>query len=278
MTFLLLLTLCLPLYAVPSVDPSLLLYDYAQLLSGEEESKLQKELQRIGEQYGMDAVVVLIDDNEGYTSANYAFDFYDYNGFAEDGLLMLINMDDREVFLSGSGAAMSYFTDGVIDDMTYDLVDPLAEGDYSGTVQLFVQQMEQVLSRPSQGQSSSVSNSPPIIYEAKPSTMHKTLWGELIGSSVLASGLIGGITVAIMAAMHNKLPNKTKATVSYVTDGQVKLRVNRDRYLHSSVRKTRINRNNNSGASGGSGGRSHSHTTVHHGSSGRAHSGGGRKF
>lgn len=266
-------TLSLTVWAVPTADPSDKLYDYAGLISANDEKRLMEELQTLSETSGWDVVAVLMDDNEGYSSAVYADDFYDYNGFSDNGLLMLINMDDREVYISTVGEAMKYFTDGIIDDMTYELVEPLSDGDYDGAVILFVQQVEKTLAAPPRGQSSSVSNSAPPIYEA-PVEQRGTDWGAMIGTSALGSAVLGGIVVAIMAGMHNKLPNKTQTNFHYVTDGRVKMNINRDIFINSTVQKTRIQRNN--GSSGG--GRSHSHSTVHRSSSGRMHGGGGRKF
>ena len=188
---------------------------------------------------------------------------------------MLINMDDREVYISACGEAMSYFTDGVVDDMTYDLVEPLTDGDYDGAVSLFVQQCSVILQAPPQGESSSVSTQTPPIYEA-PQEAYRTDWAALIGTAALGSAVFGGIVVAIMAALHNRLPNKTQSTFHYVVGGKVHLNKNHDIFINSSVRKTRIQQD--TGTRSGGSGRSHSHTTMHRSSSGRMHSGGGRKF
>lgn len=271
LTVLMLFNLSLFVWAVPTADPSDKLYDYAGLLFDDDKMKLTKELQTLSETSGWDVVVVLIDDNEGYSSAVYADDFYDYNGFSSDGLLLLINMDDREVYISTCGAAIHYFTDGIIDDMTYELVEPLGDGDYAAAVSLFIQQVQKTLAAPPQGQSSSVSNSTPPIYEASEEQLD---WEDWMITSVLVSVVLGGIVVAVMAGTHNKLPNKTQTTFHYVSDGRVNMNVNRDVFINSTVHKTRIQQNNSSN----SGGRSHSHSTVHRSSSGRMHGGGGRKF
>ncbi len=262
-------------FAVPQADPAEKFYDYAHLISTNDELRLREELQLLSESSGFDVVAVLMDDNEGYSSADYADDFYDYNGFADNGLLLLINLDDREVYVSTCGEAMSYFTDGIIDDMTYELVEPLADGDYDGAVILFVQQCKEILQAPPKGESSSVSTQKPPIYEA-PEKQGKD-WVAFIGTAALGSAVFGGIVVAIMSALHNKLPSKKQSTFHYVSGGKVQLTRNRDIFLNSTVHKTRIQQDTVS-RSGGSSGRSHSHTTMHRSSSGRMHGGGGRRF
>ncbi len=263
-------------YAIPQADPSEKLYDYADLIDAADEPWLSDALKQLSETSGMDVAAVIIDDNEGYSSDVYADDFYDYNGFSDDGILMLINMDDREVYLTTCGEAIRYFTDGIIDEMTYELVDPLADGDYAGAVTMFVMLAEQVLQAPPQGESSSVSTTPPPIYDA-PVEQRGTAWSQLLGTAAMIAAAFGGIVVAVMALLHNKLPSKAEATFHYVAGGDIRLTKNRDIFLTSNIRKTKIQQDSGT-RSGGGGGRSHSHSTIHRASSGRMHGGGGRKF
>ena len=269
--------LSLNAFALPQADPADKFYDYADLVATTDEIYLREELQRLSATYEMDVAAVIMDDNEGYTSYEYADDFYDYNGFAANGLLLLINMDDREVYISTCGETIRYFTDGIIDDMTYMLVEPLSNGDYTGAVSLFVLLSEQVLQDSPRGESSSVSTAPPPIYDA-PVEQHRIDWAGLLGTSVIVASVFGGIVVAVMAFLHNKLPNKTQSTFHYVSGGDIRLTKNRDIFLTSNIKKTRIQQNNGSRSGGGGAGRSHSHSTMHRSSSGRMHGGGGRKF
>lgn len=80
------------------VDPSIRIYDYADLLTDEEEEALSETARELSEKWSVDLVTVTIDDDEGLTSMEYADDFFDYNGFSTTGVLMLINMDEREVW------------------------------------------------------------------------------------------------------------------------------------------------------------------------------------
>ena len=71
----------------------------------------------------MDFVVVTTEDAEGKTSEEYADDYYDYNGYAEDGVLYLIDLDNGSVWISTAGKMIRYLTDARIDvviDAGYD--------------------------------------------------------------------------------------------------------------------------------------------------------------
>ncbi len=80
-TFFLLFSLSLAAFAVPQADPAERIYDYAGLLTASEEQKLREQAAELSRTTGFDTVVVLMTDNEGLSSADYADDFYDYNGF-----------------------------------------------------------------------------------------------------------------------------------------------------------------------------------------------------
>ena len=63
------------------------------------------------------------EDAEGKTAEEYADDYYDYNGYAEDGVLYLIDLDNGSVWISTAGKMIRYLTDARIDaviDAGYD--------------------------------------------------------------------------------------------------------------------------------------------------------------
>ncbi len=251
---------------VPADNNDEYLYDYAGLISTTDEERLRDELKELSLTSGWDVAAVLIDDNMGLSSAAYADEFYEQNGFADDGILMLINMDDREVWLSTCGEAITYFTDGIIDDMTLELVEPLADGNYVEAVSLYLLLAEEVMTAPAQGHTQSM--------EPKPSPVQpspKSKLAETAGIAAVVAAITGGIVALVMALMHKSLPNKTQNTIHYVSGGRVHLNINRDIFVNSTLRKTKIQQNPPS--SGGS----HSHSSVHR-TSGRSHGGGGRKF
>jgi len=98
------------------------LYDYAGLLTQEEKIELESKIQEASDQMNMDLVILTTDDKGGKSMAAYADDFFDEGGFGvgdeQSGLLFLIDMEDRTVYLSTKGKAIEYFTDSRILDIT----------------------------------------------------------------------------------------------------------------------------------------------------------------
>ncbi len=98
----------------PSVNEEEKIYDFADLYTDEEEKNLYSAVFDYSQRRNLDLVIVTINDNFE-TTEEYADDFYDYNNFGygsdRDGLLFLVDMDNRYVYLSGTGAAMTLYPD-----------------------------------------------------------------------------------------------------------------------------------------------------------------------
>ena len=85
----------------PVVDETKKIYDYANLITDEEEIELYNKVQEFINKYNMDMVIVTINSNPKSSSMEYADDFYDYNNFGKgtnkSGLLFLIDMQNRKI-------------------------------------------------------------------------------------------------------------------------------------------------------------------------------------
>src|SRR5690606_7002669 len=92
-----------------------LVFDDAMLFSDDERVALEVEANNLSSEYKMDIVIVTTNNAEGKTSREYADDFYYYGGFGVgddyDGILFLIDMDNREAYIYTSGIGIRYLTD-----------------------------------------------------------------------------------------------------------------------------------------------------------------------
>ncbi|TCT12975.1 uncharacterized protein EDC18_11049 [Natranaerovirga pectinivora] len=238
-------------------------YDEANLLTSSEITTLNQRANELSQSLNMDIVIVTTLDNQGKTSRDYADDFYDYNGFGfgpdRDGLLLLFNMDDREVYISTAGIAIRYLTDQRIERIL-DAVDPhLSSANYYEGVVAFLNNVEGYIR-------AGIPSNQHTVEEKKPNIL-----GRIVMYLFISMG-IGGIAVGVMASN-----NKGKSTVNegtYLQNKALNIISSNDRHVNTRVTHVTINTNSGSGSSGGSSGRS----TVHRSSSGRSHGGGGRKF
>ena len=104
--FAVILMLCFGML-IPTHAASPRLVDDADLLSESEETALTEKLDTASMELGFDLVVVTTFDTDGLSSRDYADDYFDYNGYGfgtnHDGALLLIDMQNRVVWLSTSG-------------------------------------------------------------------------------------------------------------------------------------------------------------------------------
>ena len=240
-------------------------YDDANLLTAEERQELQNAAASLAEEVQMDIVLVTTDDNEGKGARDYADDFYDYNGFGygEDntGVLLLIDMQDRKVWMSTTGEDIRYFTDARIKTITDEVASFLKRQDYMGGFETFLEMTEKYINQGIPANQHTVSERPStfsgrLAYSARN-------WLIYLGVAVA----VGGIVVGILVAVNKKQNTVTSAT--YLDSSSFRLKQQSDRFITTTMTQHRIE-----SSSGGGGGAS----TTHTGSSGTSHGGGGSSF
>ena len=91
-------------------------FDYADLLTEEEEEDL-RYLSEEFEQYDMSVIFLTTSNAEGHTSRTYSDDFYDDNNFKPDGVLFLIDMDNREIYVNTVGVGIDIIDDDEIEEI-----------------------------------------------------------------------------------------------------------------------------------------------------------------
>ena len=256
--------------------------DDLDYLTADEIESIQWEIDQVGSAHDLDVVIVITDQTEGKSSRDFADDYFDYNGFGigEDasGLLLLINMEAREVWISTSGKAIDIFTDSRIDSIL-DIVAPnLTDGNYYNASMEFISQIDRVAQSGiprDQYQQDEKDSSPGVPQgEYPPSHSSNTYWGKAVGLMATPLVYFIALVIAILATVIASSGNKGKVTVSnrtYEEGGSFLLTDKRDDFINQTVTRVRVANNNNSGGGGG-------RSSTHSGSSGRSHGGGGRGF
>ena len=133
--------------------PGQKVYDLAGLLTDTQKTTLQAECLRVAQAEGVDVILLSADDAGGRSAMEVADDFYDENAFVYDaphgtGILMLIDMDNREAWISTSGEAITYFTDARIERVLDSVFEYLPSGDYFQSFQAFLADVEYYMGLP----------------------------------------------------------------------------------------------------------------------------------
>ena len=136
---------------VPKVNADIKVYDYAELLTEDQEKQLALKAKDILARHNIDIAIVTVNTTNGLSSMEYADDFYDYNpfGYGKDasGLLMLINMEERDVRISTTGNAITIFTDRNISSLLDVVYTGLSQGDYYKAGIAFLSESERYINK-----------------------------------------------------------------------------------------------------------------------------------
>lgn len=250
---------------VPIVDNSTKVYDFADLLSTTEEDSLYNSIVEFIQTYNLDMAVVTI--NHNFTSAmRYADDFYDYNGFGvgstNDGLLFLIDMDNREMYITTTGTAQLVYDDYRINKILDATYAEIINQDYYGCAGEFVRLSQDYASL-------GIPDSNKYADIDEYGDYYVTTTNNKSVSFEVAFVIAGIITLIFMIISLSKYRMIKKASEAkhYLKNIRITNRV--DNFLHTHTSKVYIPPANTSSGGGSS---------THHSSSGRSHGGGGRRF
>jgi len=248
--------------SIPKVDETKKVYDFADLFTSSEESSLYYEITDFISKSNLDMAVVTINDNSRCSAMNYADDFYDYNDFGIDGLLFLIDMDTREMWISTTGNAILMYDDARIDNILDAAYLEISNKDYYECASKFVEKSEYYynLGIPSSNKNASIDENGDYIYNSGVSD------SDMIFPLLIFSIIVALIVVFIMKGRHKTI---RKATTAWAYMHNPSITYREDTFLTTFTNRTYSPRSTSSSGGGSS---------THRSSSGRSHGGGGRRF
>lgn len=130
---------------VPSVDSKAKVYDFADLLSDAEETKIYIQLNEYINNTGLDAAIVLTNDLCGFAMNDYTYNFYDYNDFKDDGIVFVIYVSgtDKSIFMGNNGPRTSEvftaYTDSRVSEiLKYVYQNYIEKSDYVGACENYI--------------------------------------------------------------------------------------------------------------------------------------------
>lgn len=214
--------------AVSAQGTDRLVWDYADLLTDTEEEKLQDQLSRIN---GAAAAVLTVSSVDGKSAESYANNFWDTHYLGDDGVLLLVCMDERLWWISTSGSYVARLDDGAIDDLADTFLPSLRQGEYYAAFSSFAQGCQQIPQR---------------------SRFDAAALLICFGIGLV----IALIVVGVMAAQLKSVRPKNSAG-SYAEEGSMHITESRDIFLYQNTTRRPKPQNNGSHSGGGGGGHSH---------------------
>lgn len=262
-------------------------YDYADLLSSSEEEKLTEYAFKVEEAVQTEVYVLTTNDTGGKSSMAYADDFGDNGAFGYDYeygtyIVMLINMDEREVWISTSGRAEDYFSEYRIEYTLDAIFEYLPDGYYYQSCIAYMDSVEKFM------KDGAPSIEDEYDFPAYDDDYDDTYYYDddyryeeddsgiagIIFPALVISSIISGIILAVM--IGNNSTKMTTGSRTYMSKEGIRFHAREDFFSHTTTVKRRIDTDDGSRSGGGS---RHSGGGGHHVSSGgHSHGGGGRRF
>lgn len=235
--------------AVPAFAESLPhVVDQANLLTASEEQDLRNRLDGISAEYGLDVVVVTVETLGSRDVDAFADNFYNQGGYGDDGILLLLSMEDRDWAITATGYGRRAFTDAGIEYIADQILPELEEDNFSAAFRIFADQCDDFLAQAKTGD--------PYDRHNLPKEPFNILFNLLI--AVVIGFVIALIVTAIMKSGLKSVRYQSAAS-NYVKSGSMNVAVAREFFLYSRVVKTKKpQQSNSSSGTRSSGGRTFS--------------------
>lgn len=243
----------------PSVNANEKIYDFAELLTEEEEKQLYDKVKEFIANTNLDLAIVTINSNVKDSTQEYADDFYDYNDFSIDGLAFVIDMQNRIFYISTAGKAMLYYDDYRIEYILSALDQEMYNHEYFNACNTLISQLTEYYD-------SGFSDNADKYVIVGTQIYRKTPY-LLLSIIAVVSATIG----TLILALRNKKVKLASNSNDYFDNKAFEITKDTKELISSNTSRIYIPPTD-SGGGGSSGGGFHS------GSSGASHGGGGHRF
>ena len=261
-------------------DSSARVDDGAGLFTASQADELQKKITALREEMNMDVALLTRDYTEGAVSEEYADRYYENEGYGvgeqHSGVLLFLDMYNRQLYVSTEGAMTRFLTDDRIETMMDNAIPYMQEGDYAGAAGQMLDDVQVFYRKGIVGGQYNYDR------ETGAVSRHRSIrWYEGLLAAGVAVFCGGSACLAVKKdyAMEQEQRQAANYHMAYRANAQFNYQNQADALIDQSVVQSLIASAVRSGRGpgsfgGGGGGRSTTHTS----SGGRSHGGGGRGF
>lgn len=253
-------------------------FDEAGLFSEAEKSSMEEEIASMRKDMNMDVVIVTTDDAEGKSAEKYCEDFYINGNFGTgkdySGVIFLIDMDNRELYIAPVGTMNRFLTDKRWNEILDNAYEGALNGDYAASAEAFLAGVRQYYAAGIPGGQYNYDRDTGKISIYRSITRLEALAALTVALLAAIGPCIGIMNRYAMKKERKQAGNYLKA---YRVDCSFRFSANTDNLVNKTVTHIVIPKNNSGSHSGGGVGSSSGRSTTHS-SGGRSFGGGGRKF
>ena len=252
--------------------------DDANLFSASEIARMEELIAGVEREHQIDlAVLSTYDVPTDYSESmwkirDYADDYYDKGGFGmgEDfsGMLILLDMNNRAMWLSTGGVMIKYINDDREEVILDDAYAYLSSGRYGEAVIAALNRTARYMDK---GRAEGT-----FLYDEATGKRLSGIYNALTTGEIGVAACAGGAAALVMWLSVSGSYNLSGSTYSYDRSANTSVKLIKDEEVF--VRQFTTRKPRNTGNSGGSSGSRSGGSGVHRSSSGRSHGGGGRRF
>jgi len=241
-------------------------YDDAGILTSSEESKLQQLCVDTAQSSQIDIIIVTTANNQGKSSLKYGEDFYASHQFGYDKakgdcVILVIDMEGREVGVSPFGSGKTYLSEVRTDNIITAVKSSLTSADYNGACAIFISKMGNYMKyMPSSSDTAGDGNTVFAYNQTLSQKLMANMWIKILIAIVTGA-------IVVIAMMFNAKAKVTVGCQTYMKDHKFDVKDTRDMFINTTVVTHKIE--TNKGGGGGS---------MNSGSGGSSFSGGSSKF
>ena len=271
----LLILLMLPAIALADVQ----VIDDANLFNANEVTQMIDTIARIERNHQVDIVVLTTNDvptdysEEMWRVRNYADDYYDNGNYGmgpdNSGMLILLDMHNRVMWLSTGGVMIEYINDSREEAILDDAYAYLSYGSYGSAMIAALDRVERYMNK---GREEGT-----FLYDEVTGERLSGIYNALTSGEMGVAGLAGGGLALVIYMSVSGSYNLKGSTYSYDRNANTSVRLTKDDETFVRQFSRRALRNTGNGGHSGGGGRSGG-SGVHRSSGGVRHGGGGRRF
>ncbi|WP_416150778.1 TPM domain-containing protein [Salipaludibacillus sp. HK11] len=217
------------------------IYDYAELLTVEEQEELEQLSDQYSEERQTDITILTTNDSQGLDIVEFTGDFYDemYDQSQANAVILTIDMESRDVYISGFYKGEEYVDDSRADLIRQKITSDLSEGYYYDAFHSYVELSHEYL-------------------DIEPGVNPDNIFLNL-GFQLILSVIIAAIIVAMM--LYRSSGRMTTSGGTYMDTSNSAVTNRRDTYVRKVVTKVKKPTSQNNSRGGGGitkGGHSHS--------------------
>lgn len=230
--------------STPAINASEKIYDFAEILTENEEKKLYKNIKHFIKETDIDLVIVTIKENvKGLANdtANtrmklYAHDFYNYNDFKKNGLLLLIDMHVGGIYMVTEGRAVELFPNSRMNPILKNVYDKVSKKEYFSACNGFITSVSDFVNigLPGDDDEHIIDDDGNVVDDV----FGNILW------MILISFVVSGIVVGVMINSY-KEQKLNKISKDYLNRDSINITTISDFYLGSKTKRAFLKKKNN---------------------------------